>query len=96
MYGRIKDMLLGWYPVGGEATLILFGLTLLVIATAVFRLRLSQWWAAGVVLAVAAIMEVLDILLLGQSVELGLRHLLLVALPPAILVLFIRQGWSRT
>ncbi|WP_413206934.1 hypothetical protein [Rhodospirillum sp. A1_3_36] len=96
MYATIKGAVLGWYPVGGEATLILFGFTILLVATAVFRLRLSQWWAAGVVLTVAAIMEILDVLLLGQSIELGLRHLLLVSLPPAILVLFIRQGWSRT
>jgi hypothetical protein len=96
MYGTIKSTLLGWYPVGAEATLILFGFTILLVATAVFRLRLSQWWAAGVVLTVAAIMETLDVVLLGQSIELGLRHLLLVSLPPAILVLFVRQGWSRT
>ncbi|MCF8479762.1 MAG: hypothetical protein K9H25_04975 [Rhodospirillum sp.] len=95
MYGMIKDTVLGWYPVGGEARLILFGFSLLLVTTAVFRLRLSQWWAAGVVLAVAAIMELLDVILLGQSITLGLRHLLVVAVPPAILVLFIRQGWSK-
>lgn len=95
MYASFKATVWGAVPAGGDATEILLGFTVFLIALLVFRRPLKAWSAIVPVAVVGGLVALLDVLALGQGGLAALRDLLLFLLLPLVLVLAARMNWLK-
>ena len=95
MYASFKATLWGAVPATGDATEILLGFAVFLITLLIFRRPIAKWWAALPVVIVGALIALLDVLVLGQSVGAAVMDLILFSLLPVVTVLIYRMGWAK-
>lgn len=95
MYADIKGAIWGAVPFDGDATQILIGWTIYMIAILGFRRTIKRWSAPLPVLVLGLAIEIADMVLLGQSFAWSARDLLLFSLLPVLTTFFYRIGWAK-
>lgn len=95
MYSTIKGAIWGAIPAGGDATEILLGFVVFLIALLVFRRPIASWWSALPVVILGALIALLDVVALGQGAGSAIRDLVLFSLLPVVTVLIYRMGWAK-
>lgn len=95
MYSSIKGVFWGAIPAGGDATEILLGYAVFLIALLIFRRPIANWWAALPVVILGAVIALLDVVALGQGIGPAVRDLVLFCLLPVLTVLIYRMGWAK-
>lgn len=95
MYGEIKSMIFANLPLTNDATIIVLGLSVWLVAGLVFRLPMTRLIALTPVMLIGAGIEVADTVLLGQVFSTAVHDFLLFFLPAGIIVFFQERRWVR-
>ncbi|KJS35696.1 MAG: hypothetical protein VR70_15505 [Rhodospirillaceae bacterium BRH_c57] len=95
MYAQIKSILYGAIPTDWDAAQIIVGYIVLLITLLVFRQSIKAWWAFLPVLIVGLLIEIADMVLLGQAIGTAARDLVLFTILPLVTVFAFRMGWTK-
>ena len=95
MYADLKSTIFNAFPISHDATIIVIGLCLWLIAGLVFRLPMGRFLAVVPLVIVAVAIELSDVVFLDQAPVTAVRDFILFCLPVAVLVFFQSQGWAR-
>lgn len=95
MYLDIKASVFGSVPFDNDFTHMLLGMVVLLVTVIVFRRAMGQWTTLLPVVLLSLAMELVDVLVYGQSPAGAARDFVTFCLMPALLVLAFRQGWAK-
>ncbi|MGC2856430.1 hypothetical protein ACM64Y_13230 [Novispirillum sp. DQ9] len=95
MYAQIKSLVFGAVPTDWDAVQILVGFVVFLITLLVFRQSIKAWWGFLPVLIIGVVIEVADMVFLGQGILTAARDLILFTLLPLTVVFVSRQGWVK-
>lgn len=95
MYGDIKMQVFSLFPFSSDATLILLGMLLWLIAGLVFRLPMSKLVCLAPIIILGVAMEISDVMFLDQPPVRAISDFAFLVVPVLIVVFFQHQGWAR-
>ncbi|NVJ92460.1 MAG: hypothetical protein HWE34_12420 [Methylocystaceae bacterium] len=96
MYGDIKMQVFSLFPFSSDATLILLGLLLWLIAGLLFRLPMSKLVCLTPIIILGVAMEISDVMFLNQAPMRAVSDFAFLVAPVLIVVFFQHQGWARS
>lgn len=95
MYAQIKGAIWGAVPFDTDATQIVIGWLIFIIVITGFRRTIKRWSAVLPVVVIGLVIEVADMMLLGQSFANLARDLLLFVMLPVLTTFVFRIGWAK-
>lgn len=95
MYAQIKSLIYGAIPTDWDAAQIIVGYIVFLITLLVFRQSIKAWWAFLPVLIVGLVIEIADMVFLGQDIATAARDLILFIILPLVTVFAYRMGWAK-
>lgn len=95
MYYQIKGAIFGAVPFDSDATHVLLGFLVYLVAVLLFRRSVKDWWSVLPVVILSVIMEVVDMIAANQSVAGAAEDFVLFVLLPLITTLVFRMGWAK-
>jgi hypothetical protein len=95
MYAQLKSLIYGAIPTDWDAAQIIVGFIVLMITLLVFRQSIKSWWAFLPVLIAGIVIEIADMVFLGQGIATAARDLILFTILPLITVLVYKMAWAK-
>jgi len=95
MYSEIKELVFGLFPFSYDATLVLIGLLIWLIAGLIFRLPMTRLASIVPVIVITVCVEISDVMFLAQAPIRAVTDFGFVVIPVLIIVFFQHQGWAR-